>query len=49
MVDNDTEDHLVVFDRQAKGNTPPIWKLHTPHGAFGVAVDEQREEPILTI
>lgn len=48
-VNNDTEDHLVVFDRQAKGNTPPTWKLHTPHGAFGIAVDEQKEELILTI
>ena len=48
-VNNDTEDHLVVFDRQAKGNTPPTWKLHTPHGAFGIAVDERKEELILTI
>lgn len=47
-VNNDTEDHLVVFDRQAKGNVPPTWKLHTPHGSFGIAVDEDAEEIILT-
>lgn len=48
-VNNDTEDHMVVFDRQAKGNTPPTWKLHTPHGTFGIAVDEGAEQLFLTI
>jgi DNA-binding beta-propeller fold protein YncE len=48
-VNNDTEDHLVVFDRQAKGDVLPTWMLHTPHGAFGIAVDEPAEEMILTI
>ena len=48
-VNNDTEDHLIVFDREAKGNVPPTWKLHTPHGAFGIAVDEPAQELILTI
>ena len=47
-INNDTEDHMVVFDRQAEGDTPPTWKLHTPHGAFGIAVDEVTEELILT-
>lgn len=48
-VNNDTEDHLVVFDRQAKGDVLPTWMLHTPHGAFGITVDEPAEEMILTI
>jgi DNA-binding beta-propeller fold protein YncE len=48
-VNNDTEDHLVVFDRQAKGDVEPTWMLHTPHGAFGIAVDEPAEEMIFTI
>jgi len=48
-VNNDTEDHLSVFDRQAQGNVPPTWLLHTPHGAFGIAVDEEAQEFLLTI
>jgi len=48
-VNNDTEDHLVVFDRNAKGDVAPTWMLHTPHGAFGIAVDEPAEEMIFTI
>jgi DNA-binding beta-propeller fold protein YncE len=48
-VNNDTADHMLVFDRQAKGNTPPTWRLHTPHGTFGIAVDEGAEELFLTI
>src|SRR5690242_8837011 len=48
-VNNDTEDHLVVFDRSAKGDVEPTWMLHTPHGAFGIAVDEPAEEMIFTI
>lgn len=48
-VNNDTEDHLSVFDRQAKGNVPPTRLLHTPHGAFGIAVDEDAQEFMLTI
>ena len=47
-INNDTEDHMVVFDRTAKGDTPPTWKLHTPHGAFGIAVDEEAQELLLT-
>jgi DNA-binding beta-propeller fold protein YncE len=48
-VNNDTEDHLVVFDRNAKGDVAPTWMLHTPHGAFSIAVDEPAEEMIFTI
>ena len=48
-VNNDTEDHLVVFDRSKKGDVEPTWMLHTPHGAFGIAVDEPANEMILTI
>jgi DNA-binding beta-propeller fold protein YncE len=40
---------MTVFDRQAKGNVPPTWKLHTPHGTFGIAVDEGAAELFLTI
>jgi hypothetical protein len=46
---NDTVDKLVIFNRQAKGNVPPTRELNTPHGTFGIAVDEAREQMYLTI
>jgi DNA-binding beta-propeller fold protein YncE len=48
-VNNDTVDRLVIFSRQAKGDVPPDREIHTPHGTFGIAVDEQAEELYLTI
>ena len=48
-VNNDTVDTLVIFDRTAKGNAPPTRELHTPHGTFGIAVDEATEEMFLTL
>lgn len=47
-VNNDTVDTLVIFSRQAKGDVPPDRELHTPHGTFGIAVDEQAQEMYLT-
>ncbi len=48
-VNNDTVDTLVIFSREAKGNVPPDRDLHTPHGTFGIAVDEDKQELFLTI
>lgn len=48
-VNNDTVNSLVIFDRQAKGNTPPTRELKTPHRTFGIAVDEQAQELYLTV
>ena len=48
-VNNDTVDLLVIFSRQAKGNVPPDRELHTPHGTFGIAVDEEAQEMFLTV
>ena len=48
-VNNDTVDDLVIFSREARGNVPPDRALHTPHGTFGIAVHEEREELFLTI
>jgi len=48
-VNNDTVDTLVIFDRNAKGNIPPTRELFTPHGTFGIAVDEAAEEMFLTL
>jgi DNA-binding beta-propeller fold protein YncE len=46
---NDTVDRLVIFNREANGNVPPARELHTPHGTFGLAMDEGREEMYLAI
>lgn len=46
-VNNDTEDHMTVFGRQAEGNVAPSWKLQTPR-AFSIAVDEATQELFLT-
>ena len=48
-VNNDTVDTLVIFDRNAKGDVPPTRELRTPHGTFGIAVDEAAEEMFLTL
>jgi 6-phosphogluconolactonase (cycloisomerase 2 family) len=48
-VNNDTLDTMAIFSRAAKGNVPPDRILHTPHGTYGVAVDEQRQELFLTV
>jgi DNA-binding beta-propeller fold protein YncE len=48
-VNNDTVDSLVIFDRKAKGDVKPNRELNTPHGTFGVAVDEKAQEMYLTL
>ncbi len=47
-LNNDTERHMTVWDRTQKGNVPPLWKLHTPMGSFGLAVDEQNDLLLIT-
>ena len=48
-VNNDTTDLLVVFPRDAEGNIQPARELETPHGTYGIAVDEAAEEMYLTV
>ena len=48
-VANDTVDTLVIFPRDARGNVAPKRALRTPHGTFGIAVDEGNQELFLTI
>jgi DNA-binding beta-propeller fold protein YncE len=48
-VNNDTIDTLVVFSRKAQGDVVPDRELHTPHGTFGIAVDEAARELFLTV
>jgi len=45
---NDTVDTLVVFAQGGNGDIAPKRALHTPHGTFGIAVDEKRSEMFLT-
>ena len=47
-VNNDTVDSLVIFGRQAQGDVAPDRQIHTPHGTFGIAVDEAKQELYLT-
>ncbi len=48
-VNNDTQDSMVIFPRNAEGNVKPMRKLHTPHGTWGIAVHEEDEELFLTV
>lgn len=48
-VNNDTVDTMVVFPREARGNVAPKRELRTPHGTWGIAVDEQAQELFLTV
>jgi len=48
-VNNDTVDALVIFSRKAMGDVKPDRELHTPHGTFGIAVDEQAQELFLSV
>ena len=48
VVNNDTIDTLIIFSHNAKGNVPPDRALKTPHGTFGIAMDEDKKELFLT-
>lgn len=45
---NDTRDTLVVFKHGSEGNVKPIRQVETPHGTFGVVIDEVHEELFMT-
>ncbi len=48
-VANDTVDTMVVFPRDARGDVAPMRELKTPHGTYGIAVDEGAQELYLTV
>src|SRR5213596_527883 len=48
-VNNDTLDTLSIFSRAARGNVRPDRTLHTPHGTYGIAVNEETQELYLTV
>jgi DNA-binding beta-propeller fold protein YncE len=47
-LNNDTERHMTVWGRDQKGDQSPKWKLHTPMGSFGLALDEETDEMLIT-
>lgn len=49
VVNNDTQNWLAIFSKNAKGNVPPDRFLAVPHGTFGIAIDEGRKEMYLTV
>jgi DNA-binding beta-propeller fold protein YncE len=48
-VNNDTQDTLVIFSNEQAGNVAPSREIHTPHGTFGITVDEAAQEVFLTV
>ena len=49
VINNDTQDWMAVFSKDARGNVAPDRFLATPHGTFGIAVDERQQEIFLTV
>jgi DNA-binding beta-propeller fold protein YncE len=49
VTNNDTQDWLPIFSREAQGDAKPDRFLATPHQTFGIAVDEIRQEMFLTV
>jgi len=49
IINNDTQDWMAVFSKEAKGNVAPDRLLATPHGTFGIGVDESKQEMYLTV
>ncbi len=48
-VANDTGNRLAIFSHEAKGNVAPDRVLKTPHGTYGIAVDEAKQEMYLSL
>jgi DNA-binding beta-propeller fold protein YncE len=49
VTNNDTQNWMPVFARNARGNAAPDRLLMTPHRTWGIAADEQRQELYLTV
>ena len=49
VVNNDTQNWLPVFGRDARGNATPTRYLAAPHGTFGIAVDEEKQQMFMTV
>ncbi|MBI2816984.1 MAG: hypothetical protein HYX72_08595 [Acidobacteria bacterium] len=49
VVNNDTQNWLAVFSKNARGNVAPDRYLAVPQGTFGITVDEEKQELLLTV
>src|SRR5262245_7783982 len=49
VVNNDTQNWMPVFARDARGNAKPSRLLSAPHGSFGIAMNEEKQEMYLTV
>ena len=49
VTNNDTQDWMPVFSREARGDVKPDRLLATPHQAWGIAGDEARQELYVTV
>jgi DNA-binding beta-propeller fold protein YncE len=43
-VESDVGDRMIVFAQDAQGDVPPKRVLETPHRAYNIAVDEEKQE-----
>ena len=48
-VESDTGDKMVVFSPDQRGNVRPKRILNTPHRAYSIAVDEEKQELYVTV
>ncbi len=49
VTNNDTQNWLPMFSREARGNAAPDRVLATPHRTWGITADETRQELYLTV
>jgi len=49
VTNNDTQDWMPVFSKNARGNVAPDRLLATPHRTWGITADETRQELYMTI
>ena len=49
VINNDTQDWMAVFSKEARGNVAPDRFLAIPHGTFDITVDEKQQEIFLTV
>jgi DNA-binding beta-propeller fold protein YncE len=47
-VESDVGDRMIVFSQDAQGNVKPQRELHTPHRAYNIAMDEERQEMFIS-
>lgn len=49
VLNNDTQNWMPVFPRDARGNVAPSRYLAAPHGTFGIAVNENTQQMFMTV